>query len=215
MNKRLMTALAYIRGHRVLADIGSDHGYLPIEAVKTEAVTRAIASDLREKPLRRAMKNIQKAHLEDRIDTVCGDGLEVLSDDVDVVAVLGMGGITMRDVLSGGDLSGVERLVLSPNSRHDIVRKWLENHAFAIVDEAYIRDAGHDYVIIVAEHGSMSLSADEREFGPCILRDRPDDFVRMIEDHIIILENARKKTRSRGERDRLDSQIESLRELIA
>jgi len=214
MNKRLKTALSYIEGHTFLADIGTDHAYLPIEAVRSGAVKQAIASDLREKPFKRAKLNVEEAGLSTHIEIVKGNGLEVLETGVDVVSILGMGGMTIRDILSRGDLKHVEHIILSPNSKPEVVRAWLEDHHFKIVDESFIRDNKHDYVIIVAQDGSMQLSQTEKEFGPCVIRKKQPDFVRMVERKIAILKSAQKKTRSENERLRITSRLETLKELI-
>ncbi len=214
MNNRLKTALSYIKGHRFLADIGTDHAYLPIEAVRSGAVRQAIASDLRDKPLKRAKSNVEEAGLSTKIQIVKGNGLEVLVPGVDVVSILGMGGITIREMLSQDDLKHVDRLILSPNSKPEVVRTWLENHHFEIIDESFVRERAHDYVIIVARTGSMHLSKIEKEFGPCVIRKKQTGFVRMVERKIATLESARQKARSESERLRIMSRIETMKELI-
>jgi len=166
LSKRLSAALRFLHGSRYLADIGCDHGYLPIEAVKSGIIQKAIASDNKQGPLDKARINIREAGLETVIETMLADGISLLPSFVDTVAVLGMGGDQIAKILDAGDTSAIETLVLGPNSEAASVRRWLESHGFLITDEAFIKDHRHYYQIIQAKKGCMVLDPREAAFGP-------------------------------------------------
>ena len=94
MNLRLKTLAKMVDHNSRVADIGTDHAYLPIELVKNGRVKFAIASDIGQGPLLNAKKDIEEAGLQDSIETRLGNGLETITkkDEIDTVIVAGMGG---------------------------------------------------------------------------------------------------------------------------
>jgi tRNA (adenine22-N1)-methyltransferase len=104
LSPRLEKALEYTKGFSLLADIGTDHALLPIKAVSFGYVPRAIAIDNKQKPLDNAKKNIVKAKLDQAITAVLSDGLSNVQEPCDVVAILGMGGIAIAEILGKANL---------------------------------------------------------------------------------------------------------------
>jgi len=176
LSRRLQAALSYTKGFYQLHDVGCDHAYLPIASLEAGFIDYAIASDNKPEPLENAKQNISLSTKKDSINLLLSEGLEELSPSTDVVSILGMGGNMISDILNLADLKNVKRLILSPNSDADIVRKTLQPLGFAIVDEDFLSDKGKYYVIIVAERGNAQYSDIELRFGPIVLKKKNDVF---------------------------------------
>lgn len=178
MNLRLNTLAKMVDENTRLADIGTDHAYLPIELVKEGKINFAIASDIAAGPLQNAKDDIQEAGLQDKIETRLGAGLETIKheDKIDTVVIAGMGGKLMSQILEDADQNGFKfkNLVLEPNIGEAGVRIWLMNHNYKILDEDLIAEAGHTYELIKAElvKEKASLTEEEIFFGPFILKEK-------------------------------------------
>lgn len=165
LNGRLLAIARKLPACNVLADIGTDHGYIPIYAVKNNICKKAIASDLREGPLKVALKNIKRNSVAKDIELRQGNGLEkILPGECDLIVIAGMGGSLIRDILSVGidKAKGAEMLVLQPNTALHILRKWLCENGFDILDETLSFDMGKYYCILsVKWTGVSNKLADE------------------------------------------------------
>lgn len=143
------------RGAR-MADIGSDHAYLPAYLVEQGRIERAVAGELNRGPFEAAKRTVEEAGYSDRIEVRKGNGLAVLrTGEADVIAICGMGGGTIVDILSAGrdKLAGVRCLVLQPMVDSDSLRIWLHEHGWRIVAEDLVEDEGILYEILKAEPG--------------------------------------------------------------
>ena len=156
LSKRLLTIIDMVSPGKVPADIGTDHGYVPIRLVQRGICSRALAMDIREGPLERAAGHIREAGLEDRIILRQSDGLKQLRQgEADCIIITGMGGALIERILSQGEavLESVSELVLSPQSEIARVRKWLLESRFVISDEDMIIEDGKFYTVIKAAAG--------------------------------------------------------------
>ena len=103
LSKRLRMNASFVTPGNRLADVGTDHGYIPIALVQTGKVSRAIAMDINKGPLERAALHIREQHLEDRITTRLSDGMTALKEgEADTVLIAGMGGALTVHILEGG-----------------------------------------------------------------------------------------------------------------
>ncbi|MBP2659897.1 MAG: hypothetical protein H6Q69_2929 [Firmicutes bacterium] len=143
------------RGAR-LADIGTDHAYLPIELVEKDVIVSAVAGDVHSGPYKAAKEHVEGLSLEGKISVRLGNGLAVLSPlEVDTVVIAGMGGQTIIEILTNHCeiVSSLKRLVLQPMVGAATVRRWLcENHWY-VLEERLVQEEGRLYEIIVAEQG--------------------------------------------------------------
>ena len=113
LDERLKTVAALVRPGSRVADIGTDHGYLPVYLVKEGICPRAIAADLRSGPLESARRHVTAAGLSDRIDLRLGDGLTPIEpQEVDDMIIAGMGGETIAGILAAADWVRQPRLRL-------------------------------------------------------------------------------------------------------
>lgn len=168
-----------------LADIGSDHAYLPCNLALNNHIEYAIAGEVVRGPYESAKREVGSQMLSDMIDVRLGDGLEVvnLNDLINVVTICGMGGILIRDILQQGHerITPNHLLVLQPNMAEPQLREWLIANHYHIIDEAILTEQKHSYEIIVAKHEpnhpAQSLSHLEMLFGPINLKEKSTDFV--------------------------------------
>lgn len=157
ISKRLRKILDMIPQSEVLADIGTDHGYIPVEAVKRKIVKKAIASDISKGSLSKAISEIAKNGLENDIYARLGSGLEVLNtDEADTVVIAGMGGILICEILKNEYhekfRSDHPLLILQPVQFPEKLREYLYKSGFEICAEELIEDEGKIYHIIVSRY---------------------------------------------------------------
>ena len=155
LDPRLSLVASFVRQGSALADIGTDHAYLPVFLVQTGRCPRAVASDLRPGPLQNAKQTVAEAGLADKIETVLSDGLDALpAFCADDVVLAGMGGILIAELLERAawlKTSGV-RVIAQPMSHAEDVRLWLYQNGFSLDREACVFDKRHGYVVIAAHY---------------------------------------------------------------
>lgn len=174
LSNRLQAVARQIPAGLRVADVGTDHGYLPVYLVVNDIAPKVIASDRGKRPLDSARQLISLLSLENQIDVRLGDGLSVLQpDEAEVICLAGMGGVAIKEIISAGlPLAQVaKRLVLQPQRNVPAVRRFLVSNGFKIVAEDLAEDDGFYYEIIAVEPGLMELTEQEADFGPLLLRD--------------------------------------------
>ncbi len=158
-----------VAGAESMADIGTDHGYLPAYLVEKNVVSGAIAGDINQQPLKKAERIIIAQQLQKQIETRLGSGLSVLKPgEVEVVVMAGMGGLLIRDLLEAQpDVArATKKLVLQPMNNQAVLRRYLETAGFLITREDLAREGDRVYEIIVAEPGAMIVTTPlEYELG--------------------------------------------------
>ncbi|HKL47466.1 MAG TPA: class I SAM-dependent methyltransferase [Candidatus Izemoplasmatales bacterium] len=212
ISQRLRVVSRFLKGYQFLADCGTDHALLPIYAVEKGFVKKAIASDNKHHPLLSAKQNIADHRLYGKINTVLAEGLSYLNleKNVDVVTILGMGGHVIREILEDAYLYNIKRMIIQPNSQHSLVREFLEEHKWQIIDEVYLEDNKKYYQIIVCQPGKMQLTALEKEFGPYILKEKSPAFIDRIQSMLTQLNKALEATNRPDTIDKLKKRIQFL-----
>ena len=175
--KRLETIIDRMPDSGCLADIGCDHAYVAIEAVRRGRAARALACDVRKGPLQQAAEHILCAGLAGKIETRLSDGLEkVAPGEADTVVVAGMGGPLMERILQGR-LEDFAYFVLSPQSEIPHFRRFLLAEGMQIDEETMLIDEGKYYVILnvsqradAASSDSMYVTEEDFLYGGCLLR---------------------------------------------
>lgn len=148
ISERLAALAALVTQGNILADIGCDHGYLPIYLVQQRRIPRAIAMDVRPGPLSRARENIGAYGLLDYIEVRESDGLEALAaGEAQTVVIAGMGGPLMEGILRRGaqKISSVRELILQPQSDVEHFRRFLQEIPFIVTDEEMVKEDGKFY----------------------------------------------------------------------
>ena len=151
LSPRLQAIADWIdRGAR-LADIGTDHGLLPIYCVMKGITAYTAACDIRERPLQSARNNAAAYGVEDRIEFILSSGLEHVEEgSVDTIAAAGMGGETIVSILSGADWIRNKNmtLLLQPQSKAEDLRHWLDENGFYADRAQLVRDSGRLYLVL-------------------------------------------------------------------
>lgn len=190
MNLRLNSLAQMVDQGARIADIGTDHAYLPIQLVKENKIQFAVASDVAAGPLENAKKDIAAAGLDGNIETRLGAGLDTINsaDQIDTVIIAGMGGKLITQILNDAWLkdSIFKTLILEPNIGEPGVRKWLMSHNYQIKREKIITEAGHTYELIKAEKTNkiVKLTVKELFFGPEILKEKNQVFYQKWQDQL-------------------------------
>jgi len=179
---RLERVAAHVPAGARLADIGSDHGYLPVALMRRGAITAAVAGELAATPFHSAQRTVRDNGLQACISVRLANGLAALepADGITALTICGMGGETIRDILERGKtrLSGQERLILQPNGGEQPLRQWLMDNGYSILCEEVLRENRFDYEIIVAERtGPVSYSPEQLYFGPLQMQARTPAFL--------------------------------------
>ncbi|OLQ54772.1 SAM-dependent methyltransferase [Bacillus licheniformis] len=144
-----------------MADIGSDHAYLPCYAVLNHKASGAIAGEITDGPFLSAMRQVEKSGLSSQISVRQGDGLEVIKKgEADAITIAGMGGSLIAHILEAGKdkLTGKERLILQPNIHAVHIREWLYKEGYALIDEVILEEDGKCYEVLVAEEGDRDAA---------------------------------------------------------
>lgn len=189
---RLEAVAALVPQGAILADIGTDHAYLPVYLLERKQIMRAIAGDIAEGPCQAARVTVGMHGLKNSIEVRKGSGLEVLTPgEADCVTICGMGGSTMISILEDSmDVALATRtLVLQPMAGAPSLRKWLVEHGWRITAEDLVDDAPHFYEIMQVERGeSTPLSELELLVGPVNLAGEHPLLAKHVERQIAGLE---------------------------
>ncbi len=153
----------------VLADIGTDHAYLPICLKKDNHVSRIILSDVNRGPLDTARNNVSEAGIVEDVSFRLGSGLEPYEEgEVDVYVIAGMGGNLIADILRADEevARSASFLVLQPMKNQRVLRKYLNENSFEIIEELVVREDGRFYEVIKVSKGEQNkLTVSELELG--------------------------------------------------
>ncbi len=163
LNSRLKAIADSINKSSTIADIGSDHAYLPIYLVKNNKAKRAIATDINLGPSEISRKRIKHWGLENIIDVRIGFGLEALNPkEADTIIISGMGGLLIIDILEQGleIANSAQRIILQPMKDSYILRKWLSKNCFYISDVDIVKEKDKYYEIIWVIPGKESESSE-------------------------------------------------------
>ena len=153
LSPRLKTIADSIQGFETVADIGSDHAYLPIYLVKNKQVKSVIATDVNKGPVRIAKGRIRSHGAEEAIKVRQGDGLQAIKlGEAEVIVIAGMGGLLIRDILEKDESTArsAAMLILQPMRDSDKVRRWLVENSFDIIDEELVKEQDKIYEVIWA-----------------------------------------------------------------
>jgi tRNA (adenine22-N1)-methyltransferase len=181
LSKRLQKVVDYIPEGAKLADIGSDHAYLPCYAYMKNLITYAIAGEVNDGPYQSALSQVKRNDLEHVISVRLGNGLEVIkNNEVDVITIAGMGGQLITSILENGKekLSNVKRLILQPNVTAIYIREWLQQNGWKLTAESIIEEDGKIYEVLVAEHGHCQYAQNELLLGPMLLNEKNSVFIK-------------------------------------
>ncbi|MFC4652431.1 tRNA (adenine(22)-N(1))-methyltransferase [Lactococcus nasutitermitis] len=170
------------KGARV-ADIGSDHAFLPTYLVQNEIIDFSVAGEVIEGPFQIAQNHVNEFNLHNNIYVRLANGLLAIKkeDQIDTVVIAGMGGILISEILEAGkdNLSTVKQIILQPNKHEEVLRLWLSKNNFKIITEKILLENEKFYEIILCEiaQGNLTvLSKKEQIFGPFLSTEKSEIF---------------------------------------
>ena len=190
LSPRLALLAGWVPDGTSLADVGTDHGYLPVWLRLHGRVRSAIASDLRKGPLARA-KETGRTWGADGIDYRLGNGLaDIRPEEAETIVIAGMGGENIASILAAAPWTadGKHTLLLQPQTHAEDLRLFLMDHGYAIRREALVYDRGTIYPCLEAAGGEMTLSLGQLWGGAKLLHDPLGD--RYLIEKIIRLQGA-------------------------
>ncbi|HBJ1646297.1 SAM-dependent methyltransferase [Clostridium botulinum] len=177
LSKRLNWILEYVDKCNTVMDVGTDHGYIPIYLVKNKIVEKAIASDINKDPLQKAKINASLDGVIDKIDLRLGGGLSPLKkNEVQGVIIAGMGGNLIRDILEK-DINKVRKLdylILQPAQNPEVLREYLYNSNYEILNEDLCFDEGQFYELFKVKYKmgeNTKLDPIFYEISPVMLKE--------------------------------------------
>ncbi|KGR74547.1 tRNA (adenine(22)-N(1))-methyltransferase [Ureibacillus sinduriensis] len=180
LSKRLEAVASFVPTGAVVADIGSDHAYLPCYLVHNGIVKKAIAGEVVKGPYESAIKQVKLEGLEDNITVRLADGLKAVekSDGVNTITIAGMGGPLIVSILDKCPevLHSVTRLILQPNIHAKVIREWAIRNGWAILDEVILKEDEKIYEILVLQRGAMELSEQEILLGKKLMAKQTEVF---------------------------------------
>lgn len=159
LTPRLRTAADMVPVGVRLADIGTDHAYLPAALILEGKIPSAIAADLRQGPLARARETVRQAGLTGRVTFRLCDGLKgIQPGEADAIAVAGMGGETIAAILKAARWVWERNvpLILQPMSSMPDLRRWLQTNGFYIEEERLAKEGKALYTVLLVRAGEMS-----------------------------------------------------------
>ena len=175
LSKRLNFIINNIEKTSVLADIGTDHGYIPLYATRNGLCDKAIAIDINKDPLDKARLNAILEGAGDELEFRLGDGFTPLKkDEVEVAIIAGMGGNLIRDILeeSIDKVSSLNYLILVPAQNPEVLREYLYNNDYEIICEDLCEEEGIYYELFKVrkkDGESMALDSIYYEVSPKLL----------------------------------------------
>lgn len=160
LSQRLLTLANAVPENARLVDVGTDHAYIPIHLLQTQRISFAIAADIAVGPLETAKQNIANYQLAHRIETRLSDGLAAIqAGEVDTVLIAGMGGQVQTAILEAKPdvVDRLKRIILQPMNAGHLVRKYLDQSGFTIVQEMCLEEDGRIYEVIIAEPAATQV----------------------------------------------------------
>lgn len=164
ISKRLMTAASLVTEGYTLADVGTDHGYIPIYLLEQKKIPSAIAMDINSGPLKRAEEHIRLYGMEAYIQTRLSDGVEALKPgETDAILIAGMGGGLVMHILKEGErvCQAAKELILQPQSELERVRYFLREEGYEIFAEEMVLEEDKFYPMMKVRYtGDQSFGRD-------------------------------------------------------
>lgn len=190
LSVRLQAVADMVTEGTKVADVGTDHAYIPIYLVEHDKNPSAIAMDINRGPLKKAEENISSHNLENKIETRLSDGLKQLHlGEADSVVIAGMGGGLVVNIMEEGTLHKkyVKEWILQPQSEISKVRQYLNENGYCIVEENMVIDEGKFYPMMRVTEGTIEeYTQEELCYGKCLLKEKNPILKKFLEKEIDI-----------------------------
>lgn len=165
LTDRLYKIASFVSEGKRVADIGTDHGYIPVYLLNKGTIPFAILADINKGPLENARKEVRHNGLEAKTELRLGSGIEVLEKgEVDEIIIAGMGGALIADILEAKKevAQSAEKIILQPMQAQEELRKYLLNNGYEIMEEVLENEDFRIYEIMTARYtGKNNVPSDE------------------------------------------------------
>ncbi len=191
LSARLQKIVSLVPPCSVLADIGTDHGYIPLFCLVNGRAKNVIATDINEKPLKRAETNIKNQGFSAFADFRLSNGLDALSEgEADVIVIAGMGGPLICDILKNGKdvITNSTILLIQPMIAPIELRTYLYSDGFNILNEYVVREEDKFYNILAVQKGSVNPTDELLYIGKNLSENSPDVFASYLDYKIAVCE---------------------------
>lgn len=186
--RRLEEIINLVEDNSIVADIGTDHGIVPYELIKSNKAKKVIASDISEKSLDKLRKKLDYLDEPEKIILNVSDGLDNLNEyQVDTIIISGMGGNLIVDILNKNiDVAkSANCLILGANNSLSVLRKFLHDNSFEIIEEVDLFENDKYYQIIKVKVGKQLFSNEyEYEFGKFLIDNKSENLKQYIKQQI-------------------------------
>lgn len=180
LSKRLQAVASFVPQNSIVADIGSDHAYLPVYLIQQDFVEKAVAGEVVQGPFESAVKTVKRHGVTNSITVRLASGLAAIkqSDCVDTVTIAGMGGSLITSILLEGEvqLQNVKRIIAQPNIHAQAIREWASKNGWGIIHEYILEEDDKIYEIVVLERGQSDCDELSLLLGPILMQERNDIF---------------------------------------
>lgn len=218
LGPRLRQCAAFVRPGSRMADIGTDHGYLPVWLTRRKICPYAIAADINAGPLARARETADTYRAAELVELRLSDGLAALKrDEVDDIVIAGMGGELIASILGRAPWVRMEtlRFILQPMSHPEKLRAFLYEHGFELLREETVLDSGRLYTVMLAAFTGHVLSPSLEQCYLGRLGESASPYTPAYLTRQAALLAKRKAGLSLEEGERIDLVIHALREKAA
>ena len=197
LTPRLALAASMVRPGVRLADIGTDHAYLPVWLLLQGKIFSAVAADIREGPLQSAAATVGKYGLAGKIKLMLSDGLQNISEEeCDDIVIAGMGGEMITSIMERTEWlkNGGKRLILQPMTMQEILRCYLFSYGFSILEERAVCEGFRPYTVILAQYtGQNTVPSPLNLYAGALPSFMDTDAERYLKKEIIKLSNKLKR----------------------
>ena len=185
ISNRLKTIGDFVMDNSRVVDVGCDHGLLSIYIYLNKKNIKVIASDVNEKPLNEAKKNIKEYKLDKKIETRISNGLQNIGgNEFNTIVISGLGGNTIVDILAEAKekLNNAKHIIVQANNNIEMVRRFLVNNYYCIKDEKIVKENNIISVIILFERAEHKISYKKHEllYGPILIKNKDSLYIEYL-----------------------------------
>lgn len=212
---RLQTIYDMLKKGMIVADIGSDHAFLPIELVKTGKSEKVYACEIADGPLLRAKNNIEKYGFSDKVIAIKSDGLNNVPIDTEAIVVAGVGFYTVKKIFEDNlsRLDKFKQIIIQVNSDIDLLRKWISDNNFTIENEIIIKKRHYYTIIEISTKYNEGYNSKEILFGPVLMKTKTDVYIYYLSKELIKYKKILPKV-DYNKKEEINKKIKFINEII-
>lgn len=188
LSERLNAIVNLVPNNTIVADIGTDHGYIPVYLIENKISKKVIGTDISKGSLEKIIEFVKETGFQDKIDTRLGDGLQIIKPyEIDTVIIAGMGGLLIRDILENHKevTNSIVNFILQPMVASKDLREYLVDNNYEIVKEDLVKEDKKYYEVIYARRGMSFVEKDiYYEISPLLIEEKHPLLREFVEDKI-------------------------------